>query len=153
LESVGGGVGVLGRGVGVLGRGVDDVGTTVKVEGGKKGRKEMYKSRSSHVVRGRPKSAVGRRNRMSYGQKQPQKRRGTGSSSGRRQMKQRPSSAINSSNRKGRAAVRDTRRMLSGLSLETSSKFASTKRSQCSFAAKLQQSIVRGRRSQSVGLL
>jgi hypothetical protein len=153
LESVGGGVGVLGRGVGVLGRGVDDVGTTVKVEGGKKGRKEMYKSRSSHVVRGRPKSAVGRRNRMSYGQKQPQKRRGTGSSSGRRQMKQRPSSAINSSNRKGRAAVRDTRRMLSGLSLETSSKFASTKRSQSSFAAKLQQSIVRGRRSQSVGLL
>ena len=122
-------------------------------------KKEDGRTNRKHRTRGgrvRPKSSMGRRT-IGGG-------RGTSGvyvggvvrsrSSLSRGSRQRPSSAANtSSGRKGRAAVRDTRNMLKGLSMGKSGKFAGTKRSQSSFAAKLQQRIVNGRRSQRLGAL
>ena len=76
-----------------------------------------------------------------------------GSSGRGSKQRMRPSSAM-VAGRQGRAAVRDSKMMLSGLSMGNASKFAGSQRSQSSFAARLQQSIVQGRRSQrSIGLL
>ena len=61
-------------------------------------------------------------------------------------------SASRSTNR-ARKEIKQSKMMLSGLSLGQANKMQGVKRSQSSFAARLQQSIINGRRSQSVGLL
>ena len=124
-------------------------------------KKEDGRTNRKHRTRGgrvRPKSSMGRRTIGGGGGTSGVYVGGVvrsrSSSSLSRGSRQRPSSAANtSSGRKGRAAVRDTRNMLKGLSMGKSGKFAGTKRSQSSFAAKLQQRIVNGRRSQRLGAL
>ena len=103
-----------------------------------------------------------RRRRPASASMQQLRRRGRGAS-GRRDVgrsstlsgRQRPSSAAaNRSESRARVAVRDSKIMLSGLSMGgQAGKLNNAKRSQSSFAARLQQSIVKGRRSQSMGIL
>ena len=101
------------------------------------------------------------RTRPASASMQQLRRRGRGAS-GRRvgrsstlSGRQRPSSAAaNRSESRARVAVRDSKIMLSGLSMGgQAGKLNNAKRSQSSFAARLQQSIVKGRRSQSMGML